>query len=253
MNRKDANLFVKFGERTANLGYLIANPSYAKVRNGKGCGELYKLMNRSWFSKRDIQLVLDVGAHQGLFIETVLALLPDVEIYAFEPHVGCAEQIKAVYPEAQVKVFPVALGSKSEDRALRISHFSPASSLLASHTRLLQEFPETAVDQVVPVHVKRLDEIEEIVSHRPFKGLLKIDVQGFELEVLQGSVRLFDQIAVIICEANLASLYQEQATLAELITFLESHHYRLLDMTSPIRSPVSQEILYLDLAFIRDE
>ncbi|MFM6472585.1 MAG: hypothetical protein ACKPGH_03615, partial [Dolichospermum sp.] len=77
---------VNFGNRLANLGYLVSNPSYAQVRNGKGSADIYQLLNKKWFPKTDIKLVIDVGANEGQFIKTALALMPETKILAFEPN-----------------------------------------------------------------------------------------------------------------------------------------------------------------------
>ena len=69
---------VNFGNRLANLGYLIANPSYTQVRNGRGSADIYRLLNKKWFPKTDIKLVIDIGANEGQFIKTSLALMPDI-------------------------------------------------------------------------------------------------------------------------------------------------------------------------------
>ncbi|MHC5716140.1 MAG: FkbM family methyltransferase, partial [Nostoc sp.] len=79
-----------------------------------------------------------------------------------------------------------------------------------------------------------------------------IDVQGFELEVLAGAIGIFNQTPVIVCEVNLAELYQNQCTLESLVAFMRQHQYRIVDIGNPIRSYHTQEVLYLDLAFLKE-
>ena len=241
----------QLGTRIQNYGYLIANPSYSKVRKEKGCPDLYRLLNKAWFPKEDIQLVLDVGANEGRFIKTSLALMPGVPVYAFEPNSNSIQVIRnQEWGVEKVTVFPVALGSHKETRSLNVSKFSPASSFLKNSDQLINEFPDTVTETTIVVDVERLDTLIQRSGAKELNFLLKIDVQGFELEVLKGATDLFDQILVIVCEVNIALLYEQQCALESVLAFLQNKNYQLIDIGNPVRSR-TEELLYLDLAFIR--
>ena len=60
--------------------------------------------------------------------------------------------------------------------------------------------------------------------------MLKIDVQGFELEVLNGCAELLDRFEYICAEASFVELYEGQALGDELISWLHEHGYRLVVM-----------------------
>jgi hypothetical protein len=76
------------------------------------------------------------------------------------------------------------------------------------------------------VNVKRLDTVIQSLETPATNILLKIDVQGFELDVLKGAVGVFDQILVIVCEVNLALLYEQQCTFDSILAFLQNHNYQ---------------------------
>ncbi|MFM6248881.1 MAG: FkbM family methyltransferase, partial [Dolichospermum sp.] len=107
-------------------------------------------------------------------------------------------------------------------------------------------------EKVIKVEINRLDSIIQQLNIDLYDKslLLKIDVQGFELEVLKGATELFTKISVIVCEVNLAFLYERQCSINEIIGFLYQNHFRLVDVGQPIRSRSNEEILYVDLAFI---
>jgi FkbM family methyltransferase len=244
---------VNFGNRLANLGYLMANPSYAQVRNGKGSADIYQLLNKKWFPKTEIKLVIDIGANEGQFIRTSLALMPHTKILAFEPNPESVQKLQeANWDAIQVQIFTLALGSCQDYLPLNVAKFSPASSLLKNTQTNLQEFPSVLTEKVINVEIDRLDNIFKKldISLCNKSLLLKIDVQGFELEVLKGATELFEKIAVIVCEVNLTSFYEQQCSLNEIIFFLYHNNFRLIDIGQPIRSRVNEEILYVDLAFI---
>ncbi|PSR17669.1 FkbM family methyltransferase [filamentous cyanobacterium CCP3] len=241
---------VELGARIQNYGYCLANPSYLKVRSGQGCADIYRLLNKEWFPKDKVRLVLDVGANEGQFINTSLALMPDIPIYAFEPNPNLIERLHKRYDDLNVKILPFALGEKPRKALLNVSKFSPSSSFLKGDSQLSAEFPEIIFEEVAEVEIKRLDSL--VLDDIELRDLLlKIDVQGFELDVLRGAVGVLDRILVIVCEANFACLYENQCAFEEIILFLRAHNFYLIDIGSPIRSRHSQEVLYLDLAFIK--
>ncbi|MGB3309232.1 MAG: FkbM family methyltransferase [Nodosilinea sp.] len=240
----------EIGTRIQNYGYCLANPSYLKVRSGRGCADIYRLLNKNWFPKDQVQLVLDVGANEGQFINTSLALMPNVPIYAFEPNPSLTKDLYSRYRDFNVKIFPCALGDSSKKASLNISKFSPSSSLLKGGSQLATEFPEVVFEEIAEVEIKRLDSL--VLDDVGVKDLLlKIDVQGFEMDVLRGAVGILDRILVIVCEANFAPLYENQCAFEEIISFLRTYKFHLVDIGIPIRSRHSQEVLYLDLAFVK--
>ncbi len=248
---------INFGNRIANLGYLFAYPSYSKVRGGQGNADLYQLLNKKWFYKTDIKLVIDIGANEGQSIITSLALMPHTPIFAFEPNPTSVQNLREKvnkYKE-QVTVFPIALGSCKGNLPLNVSQVSPASSLLKNSSQLNQEFPNLFTEKIIDVEVERLDDfIDQLDLNLTDKSLLvKIDVQGFELEVLKGSTELFPKIAIIVCEVNLSVFYENQCGLNEIISFLYRYDFRLIDISKPIRSNTDQRILYVDMAFIHQD
>ena len=58
-------------------------------------------------------------------------------------------------------------------------------------------------------------------------AMLKIDVQGYELEVLYGCQSLFHKINYIYCECSFVELYKDQALTHEIIEFLNQNGFKL--------------------------
>jgi hypothetical protein len=59
-------------------------------------------------------------------------------------------------------------------------------------------------------------------------GLIKLDIQGYELEVLKGAINSIQKFKPwIILEMNTMPLYHNQASVGSLSSFLESHNYKL--------------------------
>lgn len=239
------------GKRTENLGYALSNPDYLKLRTTGGSKDLYKLLNKSWFPKQNIRTVFDIGANEGQFIKSILALLPDVSVYAFEPQSQCVQILeKAHWGGAKIKILPVALGDRKGTLPLHIARFSPASSLLSPAPSQLTEYPDIDTEKSIDVEVDTLDRFLSAIDTQP-QFLLKIDVQGFEAKVLAGARETLKKTAVIVCEVNMINLYEGQANFAQILSITSDCGFDLVDIGGQIYSAASGELLYIDVAFKR--
>src|SRR4029077_4679564 len=110
----------------------------------------------------------------------------------------------------------IALGNERGRRELAVRRFDECTSLLDLGERLRQGVYglDLAVDRVVSVEIRRLS---EYVKEHGLTAidLLKLDVQGFELEVLRGAEPILPRVEWIYAEAQFQELYAEGPTFRE--------------------------------------
>jgi len=138
-------------------------------------------------------LVVDIGANIGQSVISLRSLFPRSPIVAFEPNPGCAAMLQRVAAATRgtVQVHQVGIGERAED----LYFYVP---VLPGGVELLQEGscdPEVFAEPVtlrrignafvlkrITVPVRRLDDYDLSPA------LVKIDVQGFEIQVLRGAL-----------------------------------------------------------------
>ncbi len=246
-------LLETIGRRISGLGYSLRNPSYAQARRSGAERDLYRLLNKTWLQPESIGTVIDVGANEGQFIKTARLLFPQASILAFEPNPRLLPTLQALISEAgNGSVFPVACGRHSAKLPLHLTRFSSSTSLISRTSAHASGPSAMEPDETIEVNVRRLDEIVRAQPPTPKPYLLKIDVQGFELEVLQGSTGLFPEVAAIVCEVNLVPFYIGQAGLENIHAFMGEHDFKLVDIGEPIRTGEAGEVLYFDVAFLNN-
>jgi FkbM family methyltransferase len=242
----------KITQRMSALGYLWRNPSYAEVRKNGGARDLYRLLNKPWLRREGIGTVLDVGANEGQFIKVARVLFPTASILAFEPNPRLTSALESLLsPPGSGAVFPIACGRESATMPLYLTRFSPAASLLRPTALRIPDFPIVETGETIQVAVDRLDQVvrSSALARPPY--LLKIDVQGFEWEVLEGAIGLLPDVAVILCEVNTVAFYAGQAGFEQIYAFMREHDFRLVDIGEPIRARATGEVLYFDVAFLK--
>ena len=135
------------------------------------------------------------------------------------------------------QVYPVAVGSKSEVRTLNLCRKPEVSSFLKPNMEfLLQDFhnPERfEVVDTVEVRVHPMDDYFEVNS----TYILKIDVQGFELEVLRGAQRMLQNTVAVELEVEFQEMYEGQPLFGEISAFLAARGFRFEDFTKLVHWP----------------
>jgi FkbM family methyltransferase len=171
--------------------------------------------------------VVDIGANRGQFALTARRCFPDALIVSFEPLAAPATQFARVFLDDRNTVLhQVAIGPHPGRAQIHVSRHDDSSSLLPISARQEEIFPGTALASVADVRVGRLAEFvepEEIAS----PALLKLDVQGFELQALQGCESLLHRFAHVYVECSFVELYTGQALADEVIAWLRERGFRL--------------------------
>ena len=109
-----------------------------------------------------------------------------------------------------------------------ITQREDSSSFLKPSNLDLNEYE---IKNIRNVQLDRLDNI--IKSHNIKKpALIKLDVQGFELEALKGAIKILKNIDYIITEISYKKIYHNQVSKKKLIKFLKKNHFSMKKITN---------------------
>ncbi len=234
-------------DEPSRLPWLI----YRVLARRAHLGELLRLSrHRRWLEGLEIRTVIDVGAHGGEFASAARAILPAARIYSFEPQDDARARIVTRLGGTEFEVFGLALGAEPGRATFYRSEFTKASSLLPMGKRHREAFPWSAAGEEIEVQVETLDAMRERLTFD--RGvLLKLDVQGSELAVLQGGERALDTIDYILVEVSLRSLYDGDASFTDVASFLEARGFRYTGSLDQLADPQTGELLQQDAFFVR--
>jgi len=172
-------------------------------------------------------VLLDVGANRGQFSLLSKIWFSTIPIRAYEPFLPEAATFKkALSGFTDIALYQVALGSKSETVDFHISKNADSSSVLPIGKLQKQLFPATVEAFRCRVPVEPLDSFPDHWKSAS-RAFLKIDVQGYELEVLRGALKALRHCAYVFVECSEVSLYEGQALRPEVQSFLEKQGFLL--------------------------
>lgn len=192
--------------------------------------------------------VIDVGANVGQFSRASLGRWPTSTIIAFEPLACAAEPLRRMLAAMGRRhaVYQMALGSTTGESLFRQHRYSLSSSVLPVDERSRDRYwAEEGTSITVPM--ARLDDVlSDVALDHPV--LIKVDVQGYEMEVLAGAAAVLDNADCLIVEHAFDDFYKGQARTAEVIDYLRMAGWdfsRVVDTRRERGVIVEADVVYL--------
>jgi len=172
----------------------------------------------------------DVGANEGQSIEYFSKIFKEPQIFSFEPSTKVYFKLKSHYSNLnEVKLFNIALGEKKSEKSFINYKASVLSSFLDLDASKENRFRGYEVDNE---EVVKVDTIDSIVKTNGVKriDLLKIDTQGYDLNVLKGAKESLSDGLVnsVFIEVNFISMYENQSNPLEIIEYLKGYDYHFV-------------------------
>jgi FkbM family methyltransferase len=199
-----------------------------------------------------VDLVLDVGANEGQYGQELRAIGYAGRIISFEP-LPVPFQIleRQARRDPRWDVVNLALGDFDGRAEMHVSANSVSSSMLEMLPAHQAAAPDSAYIGVASVDIRRLDSIAGTYLRDAATPLLKIDAQGFERRILDGSVQSLPRIAGLQIELELEPLYEDSTLLTQMIALLESHGFQLMGLEPGFTDMRSGRLLQADGLFFR--
>ena len=211
--------------------------------------------------------ILDIGAMALEGTQKEYRILQErkvARIVGFEPVAKECERLNQRFADSNVSFLPYFIGNGKRQK-FYLNNYSMTSSLYEPNTELLrmfqnlEEFTQTVAVQIV--ETKKLDEIGELDFSVDY---IKMDIQGAELQALEGAKnRILNDVLVIHTEVEWVPLYKGQPLFSELELFLRQQGFMLHQITgfgSRCFKPVANKVnpfqgfqqLWSDVIFVRD-
>lgn len=195
----------------------------------------------------DVKVVLDIGAASGETCKKFAESFPYAKVYAFEPIKSTFQKLvdntKAI---TSISAFNLGLGSKQATVSINITGRVTSSSILATNEN--EFFTEPEPFRIVSTEEIFIDTLDQRMNGEAAVQLIKMDVQGYELEVLKGGVETLKRTSFVLLELQNHQIYQGAPQYFEIDTFLRENGFELFDMIPSIR--VNMQIKEFDAIYI---
>ena len=189
---------------------------------------------------------LDVGAHKGSWTLLARSVFPGVPGILVEPQ----EELQAGLIElsihlGDIEIVQAGAGAAAGQKVQTIWEDLAGSSFLPA----VQEGHLDNGRQ----RMSRIITLDSLLERRPqfVPSLIKLDIQGYEVEALKGGLNVLRNADVVIIEVSLYEFIPGMPTITEVIDFLSDQGFSIYDVTGFLRRPHDGALGQLDLAFAK--
>jgi FkbM family methyltransferase len=224
---------------SAGLNLTLHNQSYEHSR-----ANLIKSHN--------VDLVVDVGANIGQYAKSLRRNGYLGQIISFEPLPDAFAVLSRKFSrDRNWRGFNAACGESSGRLNMNVSMDSVCSSLSAPTQDFVQSLPSARSIGSTAVDVVTLDDTVSKFAEYASSMLLKIDVQGYERNVLTGATHILEISRLVEVELSLANTYEGALTVSEAIPFFTQAGFRILSIGRGFTDPHTGQLIDADFLFER--
>jgi FkbM family methyltransferase len=201
--------------------------------------------------QEQINLVLDVGANTGQFAGDLRAAGYAGRIVSFEPLTSAHAKLRkqAERDPNWTVADRTAIGAQAGLIDIHVSENSVSSSILNMLPSHSEADPQSRYMETETVPINRLDDLISLA--RTDRALLKIDVQGYERQVLDGAKQVLADCHAVISEMSLVPMYDGELLAREMWDLLAAQNFEVWSLDACFRSPETGRVLQLDGLFVR--
>ena len=188
-------------------------------------------------------VVIDVGAYIGEWTRSFRRIFPSARILMVEPQPGQIDRLRAVAAAFNgVELATVLLGAQERGN-VPLHMCESASSVLTESAR-------PTVVSTISVPMTTLDKFTaNTVFARP--DFIKLDVQGYELEVLRGGELALASAEAVLMEVNLLGILDGAPLFHEATQFMSERGFQVYDICTFFRRPYDGALWQVDVIFVR--
>jgi FkbM family methyltransferase len=206
------------------------------------------------FEFYQINLVLDIGANAGQYGQSLRILEYHGKIISFEPLSQAYKKlVRTADHDANWFIAPrMAIGRSSGDVTINVAANLESSSILPMSSLHSEAAPTSRYKSTETVAMNTLDDAALQYLSPNSVIFLKIDTQGYEDEVLAGATKVLSHAAGVQLEMSLAELYEGQSDYLNLIHYMTTKGFRLVELNPGFSDPQTGHLLQIDGIFINN-
>ena len=184
-------------------------------------------MNRfNWLKNKGFnpKHILDIGANAGEWSEQILSIFPSANVTMVEANPNCEQDLRTKFSnrDGKVKVHICLLGNETKKN---IPFYLNPKNNKCTGCSMMRE---------LTVHFKDADHIlldmhqlDDLITDKI--DILKIDVHGAELLVLEGGQSILSRSDFVLLEVNVIQYNEGAPMLSEVISYMDKHGFQVFD------------------------
>jgi FkbM family methyltransferase len=189
--------------------------------------------------------IIDCGAYVGRWTQMARRIFPDAVFLMLEANPAKERRLKEVQEAAPATTrYAIAVIGAESRPSVRFYQMESGSSVFEEQSgvpRNIMESPMRTLDEIV---------LEKNLTDVHF---IKLDVQGYELEILKGAPEALRTVLAVLMEVSFLQYNAGAPLFAEVIRFMDERGFVVYDIGSLVRWQGDNSLLQADLLFVRKD
>lgn len=199
-----------------------------------------------------IDLVLDVGANTGQYGGHLRSDGYTGRIVSFEPLADAFAELKEkAAQDPKWEAINIALGCYDGVAEINVSGNSCSSSLLGMLDAHKSSAPDSVYVGVENIDIRRLDSVFHECCEGAKNVYMKVDTQGYGMEVLKGAESSLSAVRGIQMEVSFVPLYEREPLIEEVLAFLRERGFVPMSIEPGFGDQATGQLLQADVVFYR--
>lgn len=174
-----------------------------------------------------VQSIIDVGVAGGT--PWLYRQFPDSDLILVDP----LDEVPSLYRMLRGRSFEIhncAAGASNGTVIINVDKTRPSLSSIKNRSQLTKRDGHEVVEREVVM--KTLDKIVAESKFATEKLGLKVDTEGFELDVLKGATETLKRCDFVVCEASIEKRFEQSYDFSELVLYMDKMNFRVSKILS---------------------
>tara|TARA_A100001234_G_scaffold206326_1_gene202685 strand:- start:603 stop:1358 length:756 start_codon:yes stop_codon:yes gene_type:complete len=240
--------FNKFFEKISRLFNFIISDDYKlnhKYQNKNQVTNAEIILNLLKNKNFKPKTIVDVGCGYGQWTKKIIKHYPNADYFLFDADTNNQHKLESLKKKYNNLQFKICLLSDdiSKYTFYNMGYGSSIFEEQTNHKRLIQEIKSTTLIKELPSSVKNQS-----------NNLIKLDVQGAELKILDGLKEYINIFEIVILEVSLHNYNKDAPLFDKIMTYMNNKNYKLYDIFDLKRlGEINSILIQFDCVFVKKD
>jgi len=226
------------------LKRIFPNSFKKKLRDNLGVPSQELSLKRIKHKGFDPKTCLDIGAYEGNWTVEFKHIFPNSAVLMLEGQTEKEPFLISTKKKFNNVDYKIALMGANDEATVTFNKYATASSVLAEHN-ITGAKTET----------RKLIALDTLVASTDFArpSFIKIDTQGYELEILKGGKKTLASAEFVLLEVSFLDIYINCPLAADVVSFMDEQGFVIYDICTLMKRPLDGALFQSDFLFIAKE
>lgn len=186
--------------------------------------------------------VLDIGANVGQFYNEIKQVFPNSYYYLIEGNDNCELPLQTLGVDYSISLL--------SNEIKEVNFYTRTNEPRCTGNSIYREKTSFFNDDEITVKKLTTNTLDNLLGHKKF-DLIKIDVQGSEVDIINGGINIIKKTKGILMEISLVEYNENSPTKEFVYEYMDQIGFYPAEIIGDINHPITYELIQQDVLFIK--